>query len=117
MTTSSEGRSFRLQFISDNTAPICPQAWEAMQHANTHPDLLHAVAYGDDPTTVLGAEQLALLAAGMSEDHAERLEERLASRPGDLHARTKLVAHYGGGSVDGPARDSLGRHVRWLRVA
>ena len=37
----------RHEFASDNTAPICPPAWAALQEANTD----YAAAYGDDPWT------------------------------------------------------------------
>jgi threonine aldolase len=37
----------RHEFASDNTAPICPQAWAALQEANTD----YAAAYGEDPWT------------------------------------------------------------------
>ena len=35
------------QFASDNYAGVCPEAWEALQIANSG----HAPAYGDDPWT------------------------------------------------------------------
>ena len=34
----------RHEFASDNTAPICPEAWAALQQANTD----YAAAYGED---------------------------------------------------------------------
>lgn len=34
-------------FASDNNAPVCPEAWEAMARANRD----HAAGYGDDPWT------------------------------------------------------------------
>ncbi len=37
----------RHQFASDNTAPICPEAWAALQEANTD----YATAYGEDRWT------------------------------------------------------------------
>ena len=37
----------RHEFASDNTAPICPEAWAALQEANTD----YAAAYGEDPWT------------------------------------------------------------------
>ena len=37
----------RHQFASDNTAPICPEAWVALQEANTD----YAAAYGEDRWT------------------------------------------------------------------
>jgi len=51
MTAPRASSSFKLQFISDNAAPICPQVWEAMQRANDDPDTMYALAYGDDPIT------------------------------------------------------------------
>src|SRR5713101_9385171 len=35
------------EFASDNTAPICPEAWAALQEANTD----YAAAYGEDRWT------------------------------------------------------------------
>jgi threonine aldolase len=37
----------RHEFASDNTAPICPEAWAALQEANAD----HAAAYGEDHWT------------------------------------------------------------------
>jgi threonine aldolase len=37
----------RHEFASDNTAPICPEAWAALQEANRD----HAAAYGEDDWT------------------------------------------------------------------
>ena len=37
----------RHQFASDNTAPICPEVWVALQEANTD----YAAAYGEDRWT------------------------------------------------------------------
>jgi threonine aldolase len=37
----------RQEFASDNTAPICPEAWAALQEANTD----YAAAYGEDRWT------------------------------------------------------------------
>jgi threonine aldolase len=37
----------RHEFASDNTAPICPEAWAALQKANTN----YAAAYGEDRWT------------------------------------------------------------------
>ncbi len=42
----------RRQFGSDNYAGICPEAWKALEVANTG----HAVAYGDDPFTKRAVE-------------------------------------------------------------
>ncbi len=41
-------------FASDNNAPVCPEAWEAMQEANLH----HASAYGTDPWTEKACEAI-----------------------------------------------------------
>ena len=43
----SDGLQHRRQFASDNYAGICPEAWAAMEAANTG----HAAAYGNDPWT------------------------------------------------------------------
>ena len=40
-------RADRYEFASDNTAPICPEAWLALQEANRDA----ALSYGDDPWT------------------------------------------------------------------
>lgn len=40
-------RAERHEFASDNTAPICPEAWSALQEANTEA----AASYGDDRWT------------------------------------------------------------------
>ena len=42
------------QFASDNYAGICPEAWEAMQAANSG----HAAAYGNDEWTRKASDQL-----------------------------------------------------------
>lgn len=42
----------RRQFASDNNAGICPEAWEAMQHANTG----HVPGYGEDAWTQRAAD-------------------------------------------------------------
>ncbi len=42
----------RRQFGSDNYAGICPEAWQALEAANSG----HAVAYGDDPFTERAVE-------------------------------------------------------------
>ncbi len=41
------GSGRRLQFASDNTAGICPEAWSALEAANAG----HAAPYGEDPWT------------------------------------------------------------------
>ncbi len=42
----------RRQFASDNYAGACPEAWQALEHANQG----HARAYGDDPYTAKAAD-------------------------------------------------------------
>src|SRR6184192_1586595 len=37
----------RHEFSSDNVAPICPEAWTALEEANTH----YAPSYGEDEWT------------------------------------------------------------------
>jgi threonine aldolase len=44
----------RHQFASDNYSGICPEAWEAMQEANSG----HARSYGDDPWTQKASDLL-----------------------------------------------------------
>ena len=39
------GSGQRLQFASDNTAGMCPEAWSALEAANVG----HAAPYGEDP--------------------------------------------------------------------
>lgn len=46
------GLQARRQFASDNYAGICPEAWTAMEKANTG----HAPAYGNDPWTQEAAD-------------------------------------------------------------
>jgi threonine aldolase len=53
----------RRQFASDNYAGICPEAWAAMEAANTG----HALAYGNDPWTLEAAN----LIRGVFETHCE----------------------------------------------
>jgi threonine aldolase len=48
------GIQLRRQFASDNYAGICPEAWSAMEQANTG----HAPAYGNDPWTQEAADLL-----------------------------------------------------------
>lgn len=48
----SDGLQSRRQFASDNYAGICPEAWTAMQQANTG----HVPAYGNDPWTQQAAD-------------------------------------------------------------
>src|SRR4051794_4314902 len=43
----NRGGAQRHQFASDNTAPICPDAWSASQKANSG----DAASYGDDVWT------------------------------------------------------------------
>src|SRR5438034_9650880 len=44
----------RDQFASDNTAPICPEAWAALQEANAD----YAAAYGEDRWTARACDQI-----------------------------------------------------------
>ena len=44
----------RHQFASDNTAPICPEAWAALQEANTD----YVAAYGEDRWTARVCDRL-----------------------------------------------------------
>jgi threonine aldolase len=44
----------RHQFASDNTAAICPEAWKALEQANSH----YAPAYGDDEWTAAVCERI-----------------------------------------------------------
>ncbi len=44
----------RHEFASDNTAPICPEAWAALREANTD----YAAAYGDDRWTARACDRI-----------------------------------------------------------
>jgi threonine aldolase len=44
----------RHEFASDNTAPICPEAWAALQVANRD----YAAAYGEDPWTARACDRI-----------------------------------------------------------
>src|SRR5262252_852966 len=44
----------RYEFASDNTAAICPEAWTALEEANTH----HAPSYGEDEWTAAVCERI-----------------------------------------------------------
>jgi threonine aldolase len=46
--------AIRYAFASDNTAAICPEAWAALQEANTS----HAAAYGEDEWTAKVCDQI-----------------------------------------------------------
>jgi threonine aldolase len=46
--------TIRYDFASDNTAAICPEAWIALEQANTN----HAPAYGDDEWTAALCERV-----------------------------------------------------------
>ncbi len=50
----SEHHRINRQFASDNYAGICPQAWDAMQQANTG----HTPAYGEDPWTTKATDTI-----------------------------------------------------------
>lgn len=49
---SESGLQQRRQFASDNYAPVCPEAWAAMEAANAG----HAPSYGNDPWTQEAAD-------------------------------------------------------------
>ena len=44
----------RHEFSSDNVAPICPEAWTALQEANTH----YAPSYGEDHWTARACDRI-----------------------------------------------------------
>jgi threonine aldolase len=44
----------RYEFASDNTAAICPEAWTALEQANTH----YASSYGEDEWTAVVCERI-----------------------------------------------------------
>src|SRR5438094_1319928 len=44
----------RHEFSSDNVAPICPEAWAALQEANTH----YAPSYGEDRWTARACDRI-----------------------------------------------------------
>ena len=46
--------TIRHQFASDNTAPICPEAWKALEQANAH----YAPSYGEDEWTGAVCERI-----------------------------------------------------------
>jgi threonine aldolase len=46
--------TIRHQFASDNTAAICPEAWKALEQANSH----YAPSYGDDEWTAELCERI-----------------------------------------------------------
>src|SRR5690606_25414384 len=46
-STSPQVEKLRHQFASDNWSGVCPEAWAAMEEANTG----HCASYGDDPWT------------------------------------------------------------------
>jgi threonine aldolase len=46
--------TIRHQFASDNTAAICPEAWRALEQANTH----YAPSYGEDEWTAAVCERI-----------------------------------------------------------
>ena len=43
--------NWKLQFLSDNASPICPEVWAALQEADARPHSTFTIAYGDDPIT------------------------------------------------------------------
>ncbi len=64
MSESRDVTSTKTQFASDNTAGICPEAWEAMARANRD----YAPSYGTDTWTERAAN---LLREVFEKDHAE----------------------------------------------
>ena len=54
MSDSPSASAPKTQFASDNTAGICPEAWEAMTRANRD----HAPSYGADAWTERAANLL-----------------------------------------------------------
>jgi threonine aldolase len=46
--------TIRYEFASDNTAAICPEAWKALEQANSH----YAPSYGDDEWTAAVCERV-----------------------------------------------------------
>lgn len=46
---SLDAPDWKLQFASDNSSPVCPEAFDAMRNANDAP--LFTIGYGDDPIT------------------------------------------------------------------
>jgi len=54
MKGKGEVMAMKYQFASDNTAGICPEAWEALRQANAG----FAASYGDDPWTQRAADKL-----------------------------------------------------------
>ncbi|MGH9457480.1 MAG: threonine aldolase family protein [Thermoanaerobaculia bacterium] len=46
---SAGSPDWKRQFASDNTAPVAPEAWEALERANREPSF--TMGYGDDPVT------------------------------------------------------------------
>ena len=54
----TESPNWKQQFISDNASPICPQAWEAMERANSQPETFFTHPYGDDPFTAAASSKI-----------------------------------------------------------
>ena len=48
---ATESDNWRLQFLSDNSVPVCPEAWAALEEANSNPDDAYAISYGNDRFT------------------------------------------------------------------
>ena len=51
--------NWKLQFLSDNASPVCPEAWEAMEKANRDAATTYTLPYGDDPITAEAAQRIA----------------------------------------------------------
>ena len=51
--------NWKLQFLSDNASPVCPEAWQAMEKANADAASTYTLPYGDDPITAEAAQRIA----------------------------------------------------------
>ena len=50
--------NWKLQFLSDNASPICPEAWDAMAAANREAAETFTRPYGEDPFTTAAARRI-----------------------------------------------------------
>ena len=55
---SRETPNWKLQFLSDNASPVCPEAWQAIERSNVDPESSYTVGYGDDPVTAEAARRI-----------------------------------------------------------
>ncbi|HAA69009.1 MAG TPA: threonine aldolase [Planctomycetaceae bacterium] len=51
--------NWKVQFLSDNASPVCPEAWEAMEKANSDAATNYTLPYGEDPITAEAAQRIA----------------------------------------------------------